>query len=302
MITTPTAFILGAGASWPYGYPLGRKLFDNIVAKSTELAQQDGPALRPFPFKEHKHFWKQISGAQSKSIDAFLRGNSHVRELGKWHIASQLIACESPEDVIRPKRGDDWLSYLLNDIVCETGGLEDLLGSDIKFITFNYDRSLEQYLCSFVSNHLAKDDAEIRDVLKHLDILHIHGSLGPLLVQSPTSGREYWPNPAAVEKAANSIRIVSEAAKDDPQVERARDLIRCAKKVVFLGFGYGRENLEILGVGDENVFHGQEVIGTGSGLELGERNLITSRSKDKITPYQDLKCLDLLRRYRNFFT
>lgn len=38
MFTEPTVFILGAGASWHYGYPTGEKLVEHVIAAATRAA------------------------------------------------------------------------------------------------------------------------------------------------------------------------------------------------------------------------------------------------------------------------
>jgi len=37
MILTPTVFVLGAGASWHYGYPTGEKLVDRVIEMAERL-------------------------------------------------------------------------------------------------------------------------------------------------------------------------------------------------------------------------------------------------------------------------
>ncbi len=38
MFTNKTVFILGAGASWHYGYPTGEDLVKKVIKKSQEMA------------------------------------------------------------------------------------------------------------------------------------------------------------------------------------------------------------------------------------------------------------------------
>lgn len=38
MFDRPTVFILGAGASWHYGYPTGEKLVGDVMKEAAELA------------------------------------------------------------------------------------------------------------------------------------------------------------------------------------------------------------------------------------------------------------------------
>ena len=86
--------------------------------------------------------------------------------------------------------------------------------------------------------------------MENLHITHVHGSLGPLETVNG-SGRAYGPisNPAAYRAAAESVWTCYEEASSDATLV-ARKLISESDEVVVLGFGYSKENLARLALGD----------------------------------------------------
>ena len=100
MIIEPTVFVLGAGASCPYGYPSGRELRKDIcnhfnndnkrylrmhIGKDS-LIQQELIEARIFTYKFDK--------SSTKSIDLFLARNPEFEVLGKKAIIFRILAAE----------------------------------------------------------------------------------------------------------------------------------------------------------------------------------------------------------------
>jgi hypothetical protein len=128
----------------------------------------------------------------------------------------------------------------------QTSSFEDFLDNQVKIITFNYDRSLEEYLfISQQSLHRKTFDAEI---LMEFPILHIFGKLGDLDWENP-EGRAYDHTLCTGENlklAAEGIRTVHE---DDGKIlYEAEKFLDRADEIYFLGFGYDITNLQRLNV------------------------------------------------------
>jgi hypothetical protein len=116
MIKKPTVFILGAGASIPYGYPSGETLVTETVS---ELLRKGSlfNLCRELEFTEGViiNFAETISRSGDKSIDAFLERNSAFIDLGKVVITLKLIEKEDEEYLFSP--GDDkWYGGLVNEL------------------------------------------------------------------------------------------------------------------------------------------------------------------------------------------
>ena len=79
MITIPTVFIIGAGASAEYGFPLGHGLVQNIVAGTAPQGGLSVELLRAgFTKDELNEFNRKLRGADPLSIDTFLEGTATI--------------------------------------------------------------------------------------------------------------------------------------------------------------------------------------------------------------------------------
>src|SRR5229473_2611714 len=90
MITTPTVFILGAGASMPYGFPSGAEMVRDICnAPESEL---DSFGVSQTDYHE---FATELRNSDQPSVDAFLELRRKFERVGKTAIAYHLVRCES---------------------------------------------------------------------------------------------------------------------------------------------------------------------------------------------------------------
>jgi hypothetical protein len=111
MIEKNVVLILGAGASKPYGFPLGQELIDHIMTIG------DKPPLLPFDPTELLRFQRALKLAGKTSIDAFLeRQDAEFVLIGKQLIAYLLSRYENEGDLYDTKRqGEDnkrWYQFL----------------------------------------------------------------------------------------------------------------------------------------------------------------------------------------------
>jgi hypothetical protein len=75
-----------------------------------------------------------------------------------------------------------------------------------------------------------------------------------------------------VRTAASGIRIIHEATDEDAQFSEARTLIEHARRVVFLGFGFGEVNVDRL---DLQPLLGQRItFGSAIGMTDRERTRV----------------------------
>lgn len=113
----------------------------------------------------------------------------------------------------------------------------------VSFITFNYDRLIEQYLLASFTTNFALSDTDARAALSSIPVLHAYGTLGDLGSASPHvpfGGNEY-----CVAFAARNIATYTEDAPTE-RVEAIREKIHSADKIIFLGCAYHSQNLDIL--------------------------------------------------------
>src|ERR1700722_7438547 len=148
MIRRPTVFILGAGASMAYGFPSGAELRQMIC----QLSDANPPLVKtlsaePSDFfaADITEFAKQFERSSIASIDAFLAKRGEFTAIGKLCIAALLCELERPERVVPGPKDDDWYSYLWNILTQDVESPEELAQNRIKFVSFNYDRSLQYF-------------------------------------------------------------------------------------------------------------------------------------------------------------
>lgn len=182
MIRKPTVLVFGAGVSCDYGFPTGRKLLmdvaNNLCAPSP-LYQQ----MQDLKFDKSLmiQFSRQLRDSMLPSVDAFLavQNDQQYIRLGKSAIAASLIPLEK-DNVLRSRDELKLYEYLWSRL---TGTPGTYAGNRLSVITFNYDRSFEQFLRQvlFASHPECREDpAGLRSALSHFEVHHIYGSLGDL--------------------------------------------------------------------------------------------------------------------------
>ena len=271
MISTPTVLILGAGASMPFNFPSGEGLVADILGSlSSRGAVMDrlamgGPravlaeALRfinvePEPLIDD--FRESLLDSGRLSIDLFLEYHPEFLQVGKMAIASVLIPLENVQRLRSAKT--NWYKFLFDKL---STNFEEFAQNDLSILTYNYDRSLEQFLFTALRNSYQgmKDDyARCWDQLLAIPIIHLHGSLGELQHSADVLDireRAYEPHRTsqALGLCSESIRVISENVLSEELV-RAHDHLSEARVVCFLGFGWDRTNLSRLEMtGTENL-------------------------------------------------
>lgn len=319
MIDKKTVFVLGAGASCPYGYPAGAQLRKEMcLEKQTYLdylkrAEPD-KTRRKGKWEIYRNFADVFFRSSTESIDLFLARNPNLIGTGKYIIAFKMLGAEQSSHFREQAvEGQDWYRYLFNRLtrgLTQKNPLPDFSSSGISFITFNYDRSLEHFLYESLNySFLETPDYEIIHMLKDLKIIHVYGTIAPLDWQDRENGVRYA-SPVTEEllqRLARNIRTIYEEM-ENPQLQEAIGLLREAEQIFLLGFGYAKENMEILQF-PHIISSSCEVVETAYGLEGSEvddiRNRIIAGLKTepivgKNSPRIEIKSIDSLMLLRNY--
>ena len=269
MIKTPTALILGAGASKPFGFPTGHELKESIVAN---IRPQVNSTLRNslrdlgIPEDEVHSFFAALKDSGRSSVDAFLEYRTEFLKVGKYAIALSLMPYEEHHRLFQfDGKAADWYEYLFNKT---NTSFEMFDHNELYIITFNYDRSLEYYLFTALKNSFNMSEEKCAEKMKGMPIIHVYGALCALPWQGGIS-RPYMPglSPDNVKNASDQILIMSECSYKSEQFERAYQILYKVKRIYFLGFGYGEANLERLGL---SSLPSKYMAGTALGLEDAE--------------------------------
>ncbi len=244
MITRPVVLVLGAGASWPYGFPLGQDLFDLALVPDSEKPKMRITLRQAgYPYTDVANFQRELRGSDYNSVDMFLEHAPGHQRVGKAVMAYHIMSCEREIRLYNPPHEDDhWYKYLYTQLM-HTPSFDEFADNELSIITYNYDRSLEFYLWKALQYGYQKSSAEARDMLlANIPIVYVHGNVGDLM------GRPYEPdiNLEDLKSADELISVVSENAEGHEPYRKARELIRHADHIVFLGFGYNAANVRRL--------------------------------------------------------
>jgi hypothetical protein len=286
--------VLGAGASVPYGYPAGEKLY-NDVCKHCSSRGDNLNAMQALGFDEKDilAFRDELFFSGEMSIDSFLenRRDEIFLKIGKAAIALELVPCEAenilfmadePDPRTGWKRGK-WYKYF-KSILAPTP--EDLKNTNVSILTYNYDRSLDHFLFKSISSGFDLDEEEFSRVFPRHRLIHLHGQLGFLPWQDSRAGvREYAHKPGQLKRRAvldSSERITfpfEDWIENGMWFKQAKKKLAEAKLIVFLGFGYGTINVQrirdLLPKAIDSTA-GLALAGTALGLSENERRRATS--------------------------
>ncbi len=233
MIYSKTVLIIGAGASKPYGMPLGTGLRDEIIRNGLffkvdflECLEYSG-----FSKEEYKDFVEDLRLSGYPSVDLYLEKRDKYLDIGKFSIAYQILieqekALKNIFPPFQPK--DHWLEVLWLKLLGDD--FNDFKKNNLKILTFNYDRLVDEYLTELTVNHF---DGNTFD--SHIEIIHLHGAIDSMF--------DFGNFNEVVKKSKDSIKIISESNASTPEFERATKILEDSEKILFLGFGYNQTNL-----------------------------------------------------------
>ena len=314
MITKETLFILGAGASVPYGYPTGNELRNDICRnfekRIVELTEKD-PESSPLDVrqiaKEAHEFTNVFFNSSTPSIDLFLARNRHFSEIGKKAIVLSILESEKNssfrENMV--DRTQDWYSYLfhkMTDDLIQPESYDYFDANQVAFVTFNYDRALEHFLYESLSNAFSSVPSEkIISLLRRIQIFHVYGIVDKLPWQGGNTKYMDDYSLTSIDKMQNNIRLIHERIRLD--IRAMEVAMNNASRFYFLGFGYAKENLDVLGI--RKFFNeDQEIYGTALGMtrkEISEKydylriNLKNKQIKSDNPMLEPVDCYKLLR-------
>lgn len=306
MVEVETVLVLGAGASYDFGFPTGEVLLGQICDMLRDPQSDKRRVL--YELAEHPdivdRFYNGLSQADQPSVDAWLEHNREFIDVGRWAIAMVLLQAERGSN-LKPKI--NWYKRLFRAL---DASYEDFHKNQLKVITFNYDRSLEKYLSDvFPYRYKQEEPADCLKKLKSLEVYHIYGSLGPLEWQCDkkedavpyrtTVDYKTSEARAIVRRAARNIEILSpeensmqyETFERMERTRTVKGMISWAKAVYFLGFGFHEDNLRRLGMTRhwDELYTRKKLMGTAWELEYEDlRRMEQISSNDLGRNYQNL--------------
>lgn len=331
--------VVGAGASKEVGLPIGAELKDQI-AETLNHRIEDGHisgnnSITNAIFLLNKRqrnveSWinscRKIADAMplAASIDNFLdahRSDGEIAICGKLAIAHSILKAESISKMHINNQNinntiyfkaleETWYNSFFHLIVdgCRPEDIPVRL-SRIAIISFNYDRCIEHFLYHSLRRYYPqiKQDQATK-LLASLKIYHPYGYLGPLP----------WMNSNAVDfggtattdqliSIAQELKTFTEGTDEEhSNIIGIRSTMRSAERVVFLGFAFGEQNLELLysNNNDHVARLNSPVYATAYGLSdsnaltiAKELHDISGHQPPSIHIRTGFTCTDLLREY-----
>jgi hypothetical protein len=299
VIVAPTVFVLGAGASHPYGLPLGRQLYQAVLDQFGTMTalRLAVAAMTGLASNQIDGFINALRYSGLRSVDAFLERRTEFVDVGKVLMAAELLSRENQEALWAAD--ENWMQYLYARMV--TARLEEFAQNEVSFITYNYDRTLEHFFLVSLTNTYGAEVNDCADVLRKVAMIHLHGRLGYLHWQSSKDVVPFQTGGPlslqTLETCRREIRIVHEDIADrEEDFKRARELLQKARRIYLMGFGYASQNVERLKLRDltPEIFEG-----TAHGFSQREADEISLEFHRKLTLNQ-YDCLSFLRERVNW--
>lgn len=292
MLTRPTLLVVGAGASKELKFPTGPEL-------AADIAKDLAPERRLDPdgeeFEELSDIartmlnrtqrpidWMRVCGALARglpyaaSIDTYLdhHADPEFEFVGKLAIARRILdyereSCLFCEDYELPgpsfpESHETWLRRLFGILRAKTPKpFVDSFFDNLSMVVFNYDRCIERYFTQAIRMYYEIDFEHAAEIVKKANILHAYGSLGEL----PSRRNGYGPSvvkfgdtTTPLTRRVSEIRTFAESSQDDSIKQKIFEAENAAELIVFLGFGYLSENLDLIRTIDRP--HPVNVLGT----------------------------------------
>ena len=304
MFNKPVVFVIGAGASREYKFPLGAELKDTIAIKIRFRFQryydepfEGDPDLfnqirKHAPDQDRRNAYTKAANVLSAAIGTFISidealhfvgGSAEAVEVGKIAIIHEILKAERNSSLAIDRQtgrldinhdNGGWIEQMLSMALAglQREKLEKVF-DQITFINFNYDRSLEQYLYWALQQRASASEDQAKSIIESLNVIRPYGTIGPLSWQ--TNGTAFGTSENIdLFALVDRIRTYTESKPlhDSDSMNRA---LANAQLVIFLGFGYHATNLDILGAPATPV--NASVLGTVVGVHPENLAVISRR-------------------------
>jgi hypothetical protein len=286
------AFVLGAGASKDYAYPLGSEI-------KADLLSQLKPTLPTFKgllgagnsAEEINRFSLSLERADYDTIDQFVAAqhrNPAMQRIARQAIALCISRHENNANLFNV--GPRWYKRLIEFLRSRP---ELLRRESFSIFTFNYDRSLEHYLHETVSLGGGGFSEHFLKEFFHDNIIHLHGAVGYLpwqMMPPGTAARDYGTamDPGSVKAAGENILTPEQnAILGEEHQKRLMD----ADIVVMMGFGFHQQNMDKIRFEELANRPGKRVLVTVRALDTVKRDLL--KSLLSVTTYE-MDCASMM--------
>ncbi len=238
---------------------------------------------------DHLKSARQIgeSAKQALSIDNVIDAleDPQLELVGKLGIVRAILKAENtshllkrinniPDTLDMSKFDDTWyssLSKILTENIrkSEIGKIFD----NMQIVNFNYDRCLEHYLPISLASYYGLRPDDIREIMQGLSIHRPYGVAGRLPWQKGDTPSVGFGEGSSQQLAdvAQQVRTFTERVEEGAELAAMRATIAGADRVVFLGFAFHRQNVELLA---QKMQDHSEVIATAYQISTSDKSVI----------------------------
>ena len=328
MFQSKTLIVVGAGASKEVGLPTGNELTDTIADK-VDIKFRDfneqfsgdceiTSALRfhardvdgrPGDINSYLHACWRIRDAmpQAISIDSFVddhQGDEMIELCGKLAIVRSILEAEQKSLLFfdphqrnaKPnfnRLQETWYNSFMQLLTerCRKENIDQRL-EGVSFIIFNYDRCIEHFLFHALQNYYGTQPAEAAGLMERLKVFHPYGIVGHLPWQTGDDGTPFGSSNHGGKlllSLARQIKTFTERIEEEATITAIRQLVQNAEIVVFLGFAFHPQNMEL--IKPSQPTDAKRIFATALGISHSDCEIITNQIFDLCgkRPHVDLR-------------
>lgn len=342
MFRPNTLFVLGAASSLDFGFPLGKEL-KKIIAGRLKFPRDEWGQLEPVE-EESRNILRALTQSEApeisqqdffkaaemirkgvglaSSIDNFLemrKAEPGLAICAKTTIASIILEIEQKIVELRydklsrghaasfdGKWHQQFAQICFEDVT--QGDLPEAL-SRVSIISFNYDRSFEQFVRVAMMQLYALEWNAAVELSNHLVVTHPYGSLSALPGSNQMPVLEF-----GLEQVNNLLPIAKQIKTFTERVTEQNTLLAISRQIqkaetmVFLGFGYHKQNVDLLD--PKTLTKVRQIFGTAVGVASAAREDVVSRLEiafrrkhsngdilHSMVKLENMDCLKLLEEY-----
>ncbi len=254
---------------------------DTIYCEANRLGKLNKPSQKEIIIFL-KNFVDRILHVDPPVIDYFLEWNKDLQGIGKLVIALVILQHEKEfekrkgnvnrEKLIKESPyindgndnsldlnafKDNWYRFILYKILSDCRNVSDLKDNKVKFITFNYDVSLESYLFKGLKKiqFLKASDKDIICFLEN-SFIHMYGKIrdDPFVDPVPAikellSKHNVKENKPVIEQAYTAslnIKTIGDDKDVADSISKAQKYIKDGEDIYILGYGFDEKNSDRL--------------------------------------------------------
>lgn len=286
-------FILGAGASVPYGLPTGDELVRHVA---THMIRSDR--------QEDKSLGRKLELYDPLSIDTYLMKYYSQKEREddlqgyKMYIAYEVVRSlqnawlgksnamgeepnEKPFKRFSLRNPENWLRFIMPELIDLYDKAPDS-ECPIKFISFNYDLSIESYIDNIIGAHTATKEFK-EGFFKWFSgaIIHLYGQVGfyPWHKDCDQESMKIWVDTLSrlwksdkglsaeelhshTYNLSRHIKVIGEPSRaNGADVKLAKQWIEKSQTLVFSGYAFHPDNNKLLELEESSKLARQIVVG-----------------------------------------